>query len=99
MRFFVLHSRVDPRLAASGDREVRALALEFEDALLAHRDQFRCADPQLAVAVCFQSVLDSFLALLLGTGRAHAELGWETLTEQLSAMTLAYLRAEPLKKL
>src|SRR3954452_24454317 len=27
MRFFVLHSRVDPRLAASGDREVRALAL------------------------------------------------------------------------
>ena len=39
--------------------------LEFEEALLAHRDQFKCADPELAVAVCFQSALDSFLRLVL----------------------------------
>jgi AcrR family transcriptional regulator len=97
MRFFVLHSRVDPRLAASGDREIRALSLEFEDALLAHRDQFGCADPELAVAVSFQSVLDSFLGLVLQSGRAHSELDWEVMTEQLSAMTLAYLRADPPK--
>jgi AcrR family transcriptional regulator len=98
MQFFIVHSRVDPRLAAAGDREIRATAFEFEQALLAHRDQFRCANPKLAVAACFQSVLDSFISLSQGTGRHVDELDWDVMVDQLSAMTVAYLRAKPTRE-
>lgn len=83
----------DPRLRVVGDREIRALALEFEDALLAHRDQFGAVDPERAVAVSFQVSFDSFNRLLLFGGQAHPELDWEDLTDELSRMTLAYLRS------
>jgi AcrR family transcriptional regulator len=94
LRVFVIRAAVDPRIADAGDRSVAAMALEFEDSLLAHRDQFTCANPELAVAVCFQSALDSFLRLVLFGRQAHPELGWDRLTDELSAMTLAYLLTE-----
>jgi AcrR family transcriptional regulator len=95
LRVFATMAINDPRIADAGNRSVAAMALEFEEALLAHRDQFRCADPELAVAICFQSAQDSFLRLVLFGRQAHAELGWERLADELSAMMLAYLLAEP----
>jgi len=85
----------DSRMADAGNRTVAAMSLEFEEALLAHRDQFRCADPEIAVAVCFQTAQDSFLRLVLYGRQAHEELGWDRLADELSAMMLAYLLAEP----
>jgi AcrR family transcriptional regulator len=93
MRAIVLGAIADPRLQVVGNREVRAVALEFEDALLAHSDQFGAVDAKRAVAVCFQTVFDSFTQLLLYGGQAHPELGWDELPDELSRMTLAYLRA------
>ena len=95
MRFFISRARVDERLAASADREVRVVALEWEHALLAHRAEFRCANPELAVTISFQLAFDSFVALLEGGSRSHPELSWDTLTRELSVVTLAYLRTEP----
>jgi AcrR family transcriptional regulator len=95
MRFFVTRARVDERLAASADREIGVVALEFEHALLAHRAEFRCANPELAVAICFQLAFESFVARLEGGSRAHPEIDWDTLTRELSVVTLAYLRSPP----
>jgi AcrR family transcriptional regulator len=95
LRVFVTLAINDPRIADAGDRAVAAMALEFEEALLAHRDQFRCAKPELAVAMCFQTAQDSFLRLVLYGRQAHDELGWEPLADELSAMMLAYLLASP----
>jgi AcrR family transcriptional regulator len=94
LRVFLIRAAVDPRIADAGDRSVAAMALEFEESLLAHRDQFTCPNAELAVGVCFQSALDSFVRLVLFGRQAHPELGWDRLTDELSAMCLAYLLSE-----
>jgi AcrR family transcriptional regulator len=93
LRVFVVRAATDPRVNDAGDRSVAAMALVFEEALLTHQDRFNCSDPHVAVAMCFQSTLDSFLRLVLYGRQAHPELGWERLADELSAMTLAYLTA------
>lgn len=93
MRAIVLGAITDPRLTVVGEREIRAVAIEFEDALLAHKDQFGDVDARRAVALSFQVSFDTFNRLLLYGGQAHPELGWDDLIDELSRMTLAYLRA------
>jgi AcrR family transcriptional regulator len=95
MRAFITQNRRDPELAQLVEEGLRPMTAEFERALLSHRDEFRCADPELAVAFCFQSMLNTFAAVVTGTSRVHPEFGWDTVVRQLSLMTLGYLRSEP----
>ena len=95
MHAFISENRGDPQLAQRVEEGLRPIATEFERVLLSHRDEFRCADPELAVAFCFQSMLNSFAAVVTGTSRVHPEFGWDTIIRQHSLMTLAYLRSEP----
>ena len=95
-RAFVYANRGDTSLAAAVEEGIRPMATQMQDLLLAHRDEFRCADPELAVAFCYQQMVNAFTALLTSTNRVHAEIGWETSIDQLSLMTLAHLTRDPL---
>lgn len=95
MAAFISENRGDPALAKRVEDGLRPMAATFERALLSHRDEFRCEEPELAVAFCFQSMLNTFAAAVTGTNRVHSEFEWDTVIRQLSLMALGYLRSEP----
>jgi AcrR family transcriptional regulator len=95
MAAFISENRGDPQLAKRVEDGLRPVADAFECALLSHRDEFRCERPEIAVAFCFQSMLNTFAAVVTGTSRVHSEFDWDTVIRQLSLMTLGYLRSEP----
>lgn len=94
MRAFMALNRGTPALSLAVQEGIRTLTSLMEPALLRHRDEFRCTDPEFAVTFCSHQTLVTFAALV-ATNDAHSEIRWDETAGQLSAMTLAYLRAEP----
>lgn len=95
MRAFDIAYRESPALAERVELVIMPIVEETERALLTRRSEFNCRNPDVAVAFCVQTILNSFAALVTGTNRIHTNLGWETITEELSLMSLAYLRTPP----
>lgn len=93
MRAFIALNHGTPALSAAFHEGIRAITSLTQPVLL-ERDEFRCTDPELAVAFCTQQTLVAFAALV-ATHDARSEIHWDATTGRLGAMMLAYLLAEP----
>ena len=94
MRAFMALNRGTPALSSAVQEGIGTLTSLMEPVLLGRRSEFRCTDPEFAVAFCSHLTLVTFAALVATHG-ADSEIRWEATAGPLSAMTLAYLRAEP----
>jgi AcrR family transcriptional regulator len=91
IRAFITANRGDATLAATVKQGILPLSQELEKTLLSRRAEFGHPDPDLATSFALQQMFNAYTALVTRTNRVHPELGWDTVTEQLSSMTVAYL--------
>jgi AcrR family transcriptional regulator len=95
MRVFMRRTAVDESLALHASESTRALGRAFQEQILEHRHEIPRPDAELATAVCFEMVHD-VTARRVARGEhfeSDVELSLERLSQELSRVCIAYLRA------
>ena len=96
MRVFMHLAMVNPDMAAVAAQATQAIGKRFTARLLAHPSvEIKNRDPAFAADVCFELVHDIAARRVSrgGTFESDVELSWERLSEELTQLCRAYLRA------
>jgi AcrR family transcriptional regulator len=93
LRAFMHLGAIDEVIAQRGSRGSIELGTAFKTALLAHRERFTHADPEVAVDVAYRIAYCTFARQIMygPVFESDLRIGWKRLTDEVAAACVAYL--------